>query len=77
MDSTLNKSPYHASPVGFAVSLTERGTPGTCLAPVLLSYSLAFFPSLPEDKAIWYALLEPGMLTGFGAGQASLEHNLL
>lgn len=62
------------------LSLTEPSTSGTCLAPVLLSYSLVeflFFPSLPEDKAIWYALLEPGMLTGFGAGQASLEHNLL
>lgn len=44
---------------------------------VLFSCWVPFFPSLPEDKAIWYALLEPGMLTGFGAGQASLEHNLL
>lgn len=59
------------------LSLTEPSTSGTCLAPVLFSCWVPFFPSLPEDKAIWYALLEPGMLTGSGAGQASLEHNLL
>lgn len=43
LDSTLNKSPYHASLVGYTVSLTELGTSGTCLAPVLLSYSLVEF----------------------------------
>lgn len=36
-DSTLNKPPYHASRVGYTVSLTELSTSGTCLAPVLLS----------------------------------------
>lgn len=38
-----------------------------------VSLSLSVSLSLPEDEAIWCMLVEPGMLTGVGVGQASLR----